>query len=36
MLDHKMSLHPLTMSIQEFASAANEVDDELKVSKEKR
>lgn len=33
MLDHKMSLHPLSTSIQEFASAAEEVDDELKELK---
>ncbi|MCH87060.1 putative glutamate carboxypeptidase, partial [Trifolium medium] len=30
MLDHKISLHPLTTSIEEFASAAKEVDNELK------
>ncbi|XP_004494296.1 probable glutamate carboxypeptidase AMP1 isoform X2 [Cicer arietinum] len=30
MLDQKISVHPLTSSIEEFASAAKEVDDELK------
>jgi hypothetical protein len=31
MLDHKISLHPLTTAIEEFTSAAKEVDNELKV-----
>ncbi|XP_057438974.1 probable glutamate carboxypeptidase AMP1 isoform X2 [Lotus japonicus] len=31
LLDQKTSLHPLAMSIQEFAFAAKEADDELKV-----
>ncbi|XP_057718332.1 probable glutamate carboxypeptidase AMP1 [Arachis stenosperma] len=30
LLDQQVSLHPLTMSIQEFASAAKQVDDESK------
>ncbi|KAK2364544.1 putative glutamate carboxypeptidase AMP1 [Trifolium repens] len=30
MLDHKISLHPLTTAIEEFTSAAKEVDNELK------
>lgn len=35
-LDQKISLLPLTTSINEFASAAKEVDSELKVSKQNK
>lgn len=31
LIDQKISLHPLTLSIEEFASAAKEANDELKV-----
>lgn len=31
LVDQKISLHPLTLSIEEFASAAKEADDESKV-----
>jgi len=31
LIDQKISLHPLTLSIEEFASAAKEADDEIKV-----
>ena len=31
LLDQQVSLHPLTVSIQEFVSAAKEADDESKV-----
>ncbi|RZC21662.1 probable glutamate carboxypeptidase AMP1 [Glycine soja] len=30
LIDQKISLHPLTLSIEEFASAAKEADDEIK------
>jgi len=30
-IDQKISLYPLTLSIEEFASAAKEVDGEVKV-----
>jgi len=33
LLDKRISLHPLTASIQEFASAAKEADDESKVKR---
>ena len=32
LLDRRISLDPLTKSIQEFASAAKEADDESKVT----